>query len=440
MSSSFIPNISLDLYEQKNKYKNTQKEIIQLYQNYFRSYDKAILSAPSIDKILISYTISKTHNIVTYIALRKQYAEYYIDKCNKYDKERQCLFIDTNSDTTTIKSFVQNHKNVLLSLTYDSCHVIKHLLSENINIFFIIDEFHNLSLKNVLGINGEEKELQNSLYQIINSNHKILSISASPRLYESCNVNYSLEKILGRIVYRLDLKTAIEMKYVANYEIHLPVLDKESKTELDLLIKDINTELKIDLRNYGLYLKCCYLFQGIKRFGTLKCIIYFRCNQDITDFIEYFKKINEYFSYGITIDSITEDDTKEQIAQKITTFNNYDGNSLLCNVNILDECIRPIKCNSIYITYNVKHRFKSIQRLEKATMFNYHNIKKIAYVFLWYSNIADLNIFMSAIRESDPKFRERIYAMKIIRGLVIEDKAEKLKYDERYRNYFLNIK
>ena len=63
-------------------------------------------------------------------------------------------------------------------------------------------------------------------------------------------------------------------------------MEDDSKKELDGLVEDIEKELDTNFENIEMMQKCCYLYECIKKLGTLKCIIYFQSHEDINGFIK----------------------------------------------------------------------------------------------------------------------------------------------------------
>ena len=449
----------------KIKLYDYQDNIVKLYNKYYKTNDKAVLSMPcGTGKTLVSCYISKEYDLVIFISPLKQFAEQNIDRYKEYDPNRHYELIDSDGirDFDEIKNIIKKHKKVMLSVTYKSCDIITQLRDALVNPFIIVDEFHNLSSKNIYGAinedvkdceNNEEEDTVNSeediedidkkkdpLNQLINSNYKMLYMSATPRIYElEDNNDCDIEDILGKVVYKMDFKTAIENKYITDYNIYLPIMEDNSKIELDGLITEIKTELKTNLDDRELSQKCCYLYECIKQFGTLKCIIYFQSHEHIENFIKCFNKINEYYSYEYKIDSITCNDSRKERREKINVFKKNENNSFLCAVNILDECIDLPECNSIYVPYNCKSKVKNVQRMSRAIRLDKNNQNKKAKIILWCDEISDMTTYMSSIKEIDLNYNEKVRYMRFNRGLIKEDKKETEKYAEKYSKYIIGV-
>jgi ERCC4-related helicase len=84
--------------------------------------------------------------------------------------------------------------------------------------------------------------------------------------------------------------------------------------------------------------------------------------------------------------------------KKLDDFNNSEEISILCSVEILDECIDIPSCDSFYITYNCVSKIRIIQRISRAL--RKHN-NKIAKILIWCENINTINPIINAIKEID---------------------------------------
>jgi len=357
--------------------------------------------------------------------------------------------------------------------------------------FIIIDEFHNLSAKNIYGIekikelekfkkekkeeikedvlgnvlDDENKDVlddenddvlydaivdteqdnvteKDPLNVIIMSKYKTFYMSATPRIYELENTDNDCPiDILGKIIYKMDFKTAIEKEYITPYRLLLPITKDESGNELEETLKEIKTELKKvkkskKLKDADLSKKCAYLFECIKKLGTMKCIIYFQNCEEIEAFTKLFNLMNKYYYfYDYTIDSITYKDTQKKRIEKLALFTNNTTHSFLCCVSILNECLDVKKCNSIYITYNSKSKVSNIQRMSRALRLDEENSNKKANIILWADELSDTLTFMSSIKEIDLNFNEKVRFVEFSKDLIKYDKNAKKSYDPYVLEY-----
>jgi predicted helicase len=258
---------------------------------------------------------------------------------------------------------------------------------------------------------------------IIKSENKKLYMSATPRIYEledNDQCDYSVEDILGKIVYKMNFSDAIINNYISNYEIFLPVHDEDNYSKSLLL-----DQIKIIEYDDLLIKKVLYYFELIKIFGKLKTIIYFNSHEHIDIFIKCFNDVNNYSqsNYKYNIDSIICSDTKNNRIKKLEEFNNSDEISILCSVGILDECIDIPSCDSVYITYNCISKIRIIQRISRAL--RKHN-NKIAKILIWCENINTINPIISAIKEIDDNIITKI------KYINYNSKSKILSLDEKH--------
>ena len=402
-----------------------QSKIIKKLCKYYKNNDKGILVMPcGSGKTLISCFLGKQFDQIIFISQLKQFAEQNKQRYKEYDPDRKALLIDSDGtrNVKEIKKFIKNNKVCLLSATYKSCDVILKILSKLKNPLIIIDEFHNLSYNNIYG-NEEDP-----MYNIINSDYKILYMSATPRIYELENNNdCDVENTLGKIIYKMDFSHAIKKKYICDYDIILPIDDSNN---LDIVINDINDGINIKNVDIELSKKCCYLYECIKRYGTLKCIIYFQTHKHIKQFIKAFDKLNKYYGYDYDISSITCDINQIERTKRINKFRTNSCISFLCSVQILDECIDIQECNSIYVTYNCKSKVKNIQRMCRAMRTDKNHKNKKAKIILWCNEFSDILTHMSSIKEFDLDFHKKIKFIKCSNSF--NKKIDNDEYNEQY--------
>ena len=109
------------------------------------------------------------------------------------------------------------------------------------------------------------------------------------------------------------------------------------------------------------------------------------------------------------------------------------GYSLICSVNILDECIDIPSCDSIFITYPSDSKIKNIQRLCRANRKNKFNLHKIANIFLWCDEHKNIGNFLANLKEFDDNFTEhKVLIMNYDEkngGILERNKDSKIQYD-----------
>ena len=366
-----------------------QLDAVEKFNIYYKDNSNGILQMPcGCGKTYTSFLISESYNIIIILSPLKQHTEQNILNFKKYSKNLDINYLIVDSEGTRninyILEKIDKYKNIIIGSTYKSCDIIIEIINKYSNAFLIIDEFHNLSSNNIFNKND-------NINKIIKSNNKKLYMSATPKIYDIEDENYNIEDILGKIVYKMSFEYAITNNYISNYELYLPIHDKDNYNQLLKQIK---------INNYDnlLIKKVLYYFESIKILGKLKTIIYFNSHEHIDIFIKCFNNIYNYYNYKYYINSIICLDTKNSRIKKLEEFNNSEEISILCSVGILDECIDIPSCDSIYITYNCVSRIRIIQRISRAL--RKHN-NKIAKILIWCENINTLNPIISTIKEID---------------------------------------
>jgi len=372
--------------------------------------NKAILVMPcGTGKTIMSCHISISYNVVVLITPLKQYAEQNIDKYRMYDPTRKSLLIDTDGtrEIKIIKMFIKNNDRILLSVTYKSCDVINRLNLNN--PFIIIDEFHNLSRNNVY---NEDDEIN----KIINSDNKILYMSATPRIYElEDDDDDYIESMFGTTVYKMEYKEAIEKGYICDYEVIMPGIS-ESKNNIDEISMELCNKSNIKLNeDNSLFQKCCYLYECIKRYGCMKCILYFRNIREIKEFMEMFNMMNKYYKYDYVMDDVNHNNCKKIRTKKLNKFNRTSKMYFMCSVGILDEAIDIPTCDTIYITYECTSPVRCVQRISRCLRKG--NPGKKGRVILWCDEMSKCFAIMSAIKEMDIDFNKKVKLISINNGI-----------------------
>jgi superfamily II DNA or RNA helicase/uncharacterized protein YeaO (DUF488 family) len=427
---------------QYKSYDYQEVVINKALQFYYDNFSGFISMPCGTGKTFISYSIAcNLANLIIFIVPLKCQAEQIIDRVKDYSNDNyKCLLVDSDGtrDVEQIYKFIKKNNCVFISSTYKSCDVINQLLGKysDINPFIIVDEFHNMSHRNVYGhsieymdkLNDEDldeeqdedqdedqdeeqdEEPEDDLYQIIsNKKFRKLFLSATPRFYELEYTNdVEAKYILGDCIYNMDFKTAIENNLITDYRILLPLFNGDSTD--DEQVNEIKKEVDID--DYLMSKKCCFLYEGIKHFGSIKCIIYCQDSKEMKNMMDTFNQLNQFFNYNYYINHITCEVSKDKRSKILNDFKTYDGISLLFSVQILDECIDIPECNSIYITYNSKSKIRTIQRMCRA-MRKTKDETKVANIFVWCENdFNDCIDIISSIKETDSGFVDKIQFLK----------------------------
>jgi superfamily II DNA or RNA helicase len=440
---------------------NYQLDAFNKINEYFKFNNRCILNLPcGTGKTFTSFLISQNYKQIIFVSPLIEFSRQNLDRFVDYGYKYKTKIINSDNDRniTSINEFIDNNKKFLISTTYDSMDLINECMDKFDNPLFIIDEFHNISINNL-------SNKDDYIYKLLFSNHKILFLSATPRIYNlEDNFKYSLDysidsdiknnsdnsdnsddsddendnkdNIFGKIVYKMSINEAIKNKYICDYKIYIPFFEQDNKD----FYNDINDEInyKIDDINKN---KMIYLFISLINTNSKKTIIY--CNEinEINEMIKIFKSLNEYFSLDVNIQSITSKNNYKERKEILNTFE-YDNNNiqLLFSCRILDECIDIPLCDSIYITYPSNSKIRNIQRISRALRINKNNPNKIANIFVYCDEYDDITTFLSSIKEYDIDITQKV---KINYYEHFDKKMDnKLidKYDNLLNKYIIGIK
>jgi len=355
--------------------------------------NRGILSLPcGTGKTLISYLCSNNYKQVIIISPLKQFAQQNLSKFIEYGYKNNTLLVDSDGerDIKEIKKFIKSNESFVISSTFCSIDVISKCKFNN--PLFIIDEFHNLSKNNVTNEDDD-------FYKLLNSNYKILFVSATPRVYELENEDYQLD-LFGPIIYNMTFDEAIKKNYITDYKIWLPSIHEDNKKlDNELSIFEIDTVIKA---------KCKYFYQCLLNNGSQKCIIYCIDTEEITNMINGMNILNKFYALDYKISQITSNDNAKK---RIDILNNFATNNkiqLLFSIRILDECIDIPTCDSIYITYPSKSKIRTIQRLCRCIRINKNNKFKIGNIYIWCNKYDEILETLSGIKEYDLFFKDKI--------------------------------
>jgi superfamily II DNA or RNA helicase len=429
----------------KNKIKpySYQIEAYEKFKEYYETENRGILSLPpGTGKTYTSYLIANDYNQIILISPLKEFAYQNLIRFIEYGYNKKTLLVDSDGirDINEIKEFIRNNNNFLISCTYCSVDLISECLDLFNNPLFIIDEFHNLSKANI-------SDKNNDIYKLLKSTHKILFMSATPRIYDieydydeneeydnESNSSY-YENFIGEIVYNMTFNEAITNKYITDYKVWLPsVHENNIELQKELSIYDIDNEIKN---------RCIFLYSCILNNGSKKIIIYCKDTNDMNSLIDSFIKLNEFYNIDFEINSITCNDTNNKRKEIINTFSNNNSKiQLLFNIMILNECIDIAPCDSIYISYAPKNKITTIQRINRATRIDKYNPFKIANIYIWCNEYQEILETLSSIKEYDLTFKDKVKINSI--DFYNNKKTKDLKLIENDKilidNYVIGIK
>lgn len=401
-----------DIISNNNSYSNLidqsyeyQIDAYNAIMNTFLTENRAILQLPcGLGKTLISMKVGLNYDLIILISPLKQYCIQNLQRFKsefKY-KDYEGLIIDSDGtrDIEYILNFLNKNKKNILSVCYKSIDIIVNILNKINNYIVIIDEFHNISQNEILGLS------QSGISQILHSNVKILFMSATPRLFYLDQNNdeddIDLNKdLFGNIVYTYNMGDAIKNKKICDYEIYVPDININN----NLFIDDIKKEINIDNFENEILVKSNFILRGMLETGARKCIIYVDSHQEAYKYKNCINDINEYFALELYVDTILSDDSKENRETKLQKFSDFNGFVLMINVIILNECIDKKECDSVYITYPSKSKIYNIQRISRANRIDNNNKNKISKIFIWCNEYKDeISDIIGHLKEFDNSF------------------------------------
>lgn len=379
---------------------NYQCDAIHALNEYYKSNTRGILTLPcGLGKTLITaYYSCKSYKHIIILSPLRQFALQNMNKYIEYFNylKETCVLIDCDGtrNIDDIVDFIQynNDKQLLFSSTYRSVDVINKLLKYLDDVIIIIDEYHNLSTMAISDNNNEFNKL-------LTSNHKILFVSATPRIYDiKNNDDLNVSSILGNIIYKMNFNDAINNKYMCDYKIFIPSITLDNT----LLYNDIDTEIGINDINNKYKAKSAYLFKCLTYYGSRKCIIYCNNNKDLTDLKNAINLIKSYYVLDdIWIDEITATTSHKNRIIKLNQFTNNTCISLLFSIEILNECIDIPACDSIFISYQTSSKITTIQRMCRATRIDKNNPHKVAHIYMWTDEHNDILDILDELKEYD---------------------------------------
>jgi superfamily II DNA or RNA helicase len=357
--------------EAYNKLQNINRSILSMPCGTGKTFVSFLLSLDYKNIIILTPLISTTEQILTH------YKNYYSSH-----KDINYFLINCNAERN-VNNIKLYNKNIIAS-TYDSNDIIIKLLekTELENTLIIIDEFHNLSHDMITN-------KENNMNKILLSKYKILFISATPLNTDKYNT------IFGEIKYELDWKSAIDNKYICDYNFYYPNNDKIITTIDDLKIDKTLIEKTILIN------KSYFLLESIKLTNIKKCIVYLKTIKECAEFIKILKTMNIYFELNLKIYEITCDTIKKKRTEFLNKFKNDNSCiNIICNVHVLDEGIDIPECDSVYLTHPNNNPINIIQRISRSNRLDLNNINKIAKIFVWSKDKIKLDKIMNNISKT----------------------------------------
>ena len=419
-----------------------QIEAVNKIKNHYENNNRGILSLVcGGGKTLVASTYAINYDQIIFISPLRQFAEQNLERFKSYYNNYKYLLVDTDGtrDESDIVNFINNNEKVFISVTYKSIDVLANISNNFTNLFtntfIIFDEFHNISMNNL--INNTDP-----INILLNSNLKILFLSATPRIYELENNededNYN--SLLGEIIYDMSINEAINRKIICNYKIYIPSVSLIESNES--IKNEINNKINIEDLNNEYIAKSIYLYKCITFHGSRKTIVYCKDTNDLTNLMNTIKVLKKYYELDdILLDKITYKTSNSKRQDIIKKFSEAETYALLFSVQILDECIDIPSCDSIFISYKSTSKIRSIQRINRATRINKNNPYKIANIYLWCDNYDNIVEILSNLKEFDTELLTKVIIQDSHLKKLNTNQNELITKDQvKINNYIIGIK
>lgn len=403
--------------------------------------NRAVLQLPcGLGKTLISMIVGLNFNQVIIVSPLKEYCIQNLDRFKseiKYNNYQE-LLIDTDGtrDINEINDFIKKNNKIVLSVCYKSCDILAKVLTILNNYLIIFDEFHNISKNDIIGLT------ESGIYDILNSNSKILFMSATPKIYyldDDDDDNEELNKdVFGNIEYKIEMSDAIKNNKICDYELYIPDIQLNNQ----LFIDDIKKEIDINHLDNEVNIKSNFILRGLLATGSNKTIVYVRTHEEAYKFKNSLTTLNSYFYMDLSVDTLLSSDNKQKRLTKLNIFKSFDGFSLIISVDILNECIDIPSCDSIFITYPTTSKIKIIQRICRSNRKDKYNPNKISKIFVWTNEYEDMIDIISNLKEFDSNFlKDKVNILSLNNNVnqILNREQNKGKY-EILDNFIVSIK
>lgn len=307
--------------------------------------------------------------------------------------EGQTLLVDCDGirDEVAVKKFWKNKKNILVSSTFKSADDVlqlalfgkKNCLNEDVLI--IVDEAHNRS-----------EEMREWLTKK-KRNAFLLWVSATPIPHEE-----------EPVLFKYSWAEALVNNWICDYEILLPILEKNENIEADDEAENTN-EL--------LVLKARFLLVGMMRTGASRVIAYCHSKNECDQFLEIFQTLCDEMGLAdedVWFSKITDEVHSKRRTEILNEFQHNEARlSVLTSVRILDEAIDIPKCDGIYllrVSKNKESWVRTVQRISRSNRLDADNPHKKSSIFLWLDQKDQENLpkCLEMIRHTDPEFFKKM--------------------------------
>jgi superfamily II DNA or RNA helicase/phage anti-repressor protein len=374
---------------------DTKKFAIRKYQQEayeeLKNAKTALLDMPcGTGKLYVAGTLAKKYkNVIIFSPLRMLAAQALVRlKCIMgSDYEYILVSSDGLRDTTKIKQLL-GKKNVL-SATYDSADVILKLMNSLSNIYIIIDEFHNLSNTNLYIIS-------NPMCKILKKDNDRLYMSATP-----------IEDVVCKKKYKYDWATAIKDGYICDFKIVIPEITNLDKFKE--FIEEINNE-----NDTNLYCKAYFILRSMLFNGNKKCIVFLTSIEMAFKFQHCLEGLSKLMNINSDMWQLNCNTSRTKRDTIYEEFRKSVDVAFILNVQILNEGIDIVECDSVFITNPSNDMNNLVQRMCRANRIGVN--KKICYAYLWCTQRKVNKLLTHIFDKTDNYCKDKVYKFSFLKN------------------------
>jgi superfamily II DNA or RNA helicase len=458
LGNAIVNNVDYDIGEKDYELRDYQREAVEKLNGEWDGIKLLHLPCGTGKTLIFNHHVKdKDYKNVFIISPLKIHTKQNLDRMKPYLPNHKILLLDSDVGGSTDFSDLEkviNDKSIV-STTFDSAQTLfaqffeedtqeeksdqddeeeneeqeddeddeeekelicKYDLSDSI---LIVDEAHNL-------INKDE------LINVVKAFPKVLLVTATPQS--------SMEEIIGcEVIYQYPFRKAIEEKHICDYQIYLPIIEKEGNVMIDI------PEELLEMNNDNTK-KSLFLLNGMLHTGSKKCIVYLTSKEECVDFMKNIMTVNNKYHYlplwCNKIVSEISDKEREDIIKEFQK-DDQDKIKIICSIRILNEGVDIPKCDSIFITQvgDYSNDIVTVQRLCRANRLVKENPNKIANCFMWCDDLSKCVNTLSLLKENDIKFTNKIKYLSGNYDKKCEKKSLELETKENDKlQEFINIK
>ena len=353
-------------------------------------------------KTICAATVAKSFDRVVVFSPTKVLSEQNL-KVFSSVLDRFSVLVDCDGvrDVQVLKGDLAVEEKWLVSATFKSADVVQAILgsSEDLSrILVVVDEFHGLSRAQVT-------DEMNPMNKILLSSVAVVSMSATPRIFELDNETVDYEELFGPLCYQMKMETAIERGLITDYRVYIPLVHEVGDED------EIMRECGLEVVKKDTTAKCTFLLKGMLMKGARRCIVYLDTHDAIEDFYKVIEKVaREYYGLGdgFWVSALTSEDGQNIRKKTLEKFAEFEGVSIILSVNLLNEGIDILSCDSVFFASPCKSKIRIVQRVCRANRVNQENPGKVASIFVWTEEVDECSNLVGALKEFDSFFCEKV--------------------------------